>query len=52
MADEKDPEVERLRRLMAAMHIQKPSRLKRIMARLSTRKIENGSKSKNNKDAA
>jgi hypothetical protein len=55
MAEEKDIEVERLRRLLAPMYEKReqPSRMKKMMNRLGGRKIKNGDKKAGNrKDAA
>jgi len=52
MAEEKDPELEQLRRLLAPMNEEKLSRIKKIITRLITRKIKKDSKPKKDKDAA
>jgi len=54
VAEEKDDDVERLRRILAVMHERRPepSRLKKIMERLRTRKIGNGVKDKKKTGAA
>lgn len=51
MAEEKDAEVERLRRLVYPIHEDNPSRIKRIMNRLAVLTKDN-SKLKENKDIA
>jgi hypothetical protein len=50
MAD--DPELERLRRLLAPAQEEKPSRLKKIMAKFSKRKPKYGRRSKKKGDKA
>jgi hypothetical protein len=53
VAEEKDDEIERLRRMFAVREkCKEPSRLKKIMTRLRTRKIKNGMKQEKKTDAA
>jgi hypothetical protein len=57
MAEEKDDDIERLRRMLAGVHEKRkePSRLKNIFTRLRTRKIretKNDTKQKRKTDAA
>jgi hypothetical protein len=55
VADETDPEVDRLRRMFADLHTKRehPSRLEKIMNRLRHRKIKDNPKpAKKNKPAA
>ena len=57
MAEEKDDDIERLRRMLAGVHEkrQEPSRLKNIITRLRTRKIretKRDTKQKRKTDAA
>jgi hypothetical protein len=48
MAD--DPDLERLRRLLAPTQEKQPSRLKQMLAKLAARKAKYGRRSKRNKD--
>jgi hypothetical protein len=54
MVQDNDFEVESLRRLVAPIHAEKPSRMKRILSRLRKRKIKNSANPKKDKkrDAA
>jgi hypothetical protein len=54
MAEEKDDEIGRLRRMLVGAHDNRPepSRLKKIIAQLRTSKIKSAVKPKKRKDAA
>lgn len=52
MTQEKDQQVERLRRLCAVLHEPKSSRLKTIFARLSSGEVKKASQSKQAADSA
>jgi hypothetical protein len=54
VTEQKEDEVERLRRMFIAVHESRkePSRLKKIVSRFRTRKFKSGAKTKKKTDAA
>ncbi len=52
MAEEEDPELEHLRRLLAPMNEERLSRIQRMISRLITHKIKKGSEPKRDKNVA